>query len=127
MLLGIVAVMVSSCGRSPFRQSPVNRAIAVMDEAIEKIEQTDDPIELAGIVNQMQSDIQIIDAANKDYQPTEEELRQIRDKAAEVTRVYIKKTASSIPNVANSLPKALSDPSDIQEFTDELVDKLLPK
>jgi len=113
---------VTACG-----ESPVKKSIAIIDGAIEKLEKTDDAFEALGIYNQMLSDLSVIDAAHRDYKPTEDEVRQIRDKLNEVTRVGVKKTTSAIPNMAGSIPEELSDPGDYQEFTEELIDKLLPK
>jgi len=94
----------ASCSRSP-----VGKAIDIMDNAIEKIEKADDPLEAIGFLNQMKSDLAVIDAAHKNYQPTEAEAKQISDKLNEVTRAYLKKTAGD------------------SDVATEIIDKLMPQ
>jgi len=95
-------LFMASCSKSP-----VSKSIDIMDDAIEKIEKTNDPIEALGIFNQMQSDLSVIDAAHRDYKPTESEARQIRDKLNEVMRAYMSKAAGDSKEATEIFNKLL--------------------
>jgi|GEM_PF-4046994 len=95
-------LLMASCTKSP-----VNKALAIMDDAIEKIEKTNDPLEVVGIYTQMQSDLSIIEAAHSDYKPTEAEARKIRDKLNELLRAYMSKTAGDSDETMDIINKLL--------------------
>ena len=86
VLFAAVSFTLISCS-----ESPIDKALAIMDENIEKIEKANDVYELIGIANTMKSDLNAIDAANKDYKPTDREAQKIKEKLNEVQRIYLNK------------------------------------
>lgn len=110
-LFASMSFILTSCGKSP-----VDESLAVVDEAIEKINKAEDVYELIGIANTMKADLNAINAANRDYKPTEAESQQIKDKLNEVMRVYMNRT----------MELSYGD-TPAGEQAKELVNKMLPK
>lgn len=86
-LLTMVSAILSSCN-----ESPVDKSLDIVDDAIEKIERANDVYELIGIVNTMKSDLNAINAANKNYTPTEAESQRIKEKLNEFQKIYLNRT-----------------------------------
>lgn len=107
----MLIVTLSSCN-----QSPVEESLRTVDNAIEKIEKAQDIYELMGIANTLKSDLNAINAANKDYKPTRKESEEIKNKLNELMRIYLKRTSElSLGN------------TEYGEQSQEIIDKMLPQ
>lgn len=83
-LIIVVALALTSCS-----SSPVDKAVAILDDAITKTEKATDAYELMGVVNTLKSDLNVINAAHSDYEPSEREARILRDKLNEFQQAYL--------------------------------------
>lgn len=110
-LLGIISFTLTSCS-----ESPVDKGLAIVDEAIEKIETANDLNELIGTANSMKSDLNALNAANKDYKPTEAESQKIKEKLNEFQRVYLNRVMEL--SYGNTVEGAAAK---------EVVNKMLPQ